>query len=53
MFASLDFQATVGDEEVTVQDISNAYCSIAEIYLTDEWFVGLHSLISGNGWEKK
>ena len=25
------------DESVSAQDISSAYCSIAEIYLTDEW----------------
>ena len=28
-----------GAKEVTVRDLSNAYCSIAEIYLTDAWFV--------------
>jgi len=25
-------------KEVTCRDISNAYCAIAEIYLTDAWF---------------
>ena len=26
-------------KEVTCRDVSNAYCAIAEIYLTDAWFV--------------
>jgi len=25
-------------KEVTVRDLSNAYCSVADIYLTDAWF---------------
>jgi len=26
-------------KEVTLRDLSSAYCSVAEIYLTDAWFV--------------
>jgi len=28
-------------KEVTIRDLSNAYCSVAEIYLTDAWFVSV------------
>ena len=33
--------SVMGDsgEEVTREDLSNAYCSLAEVYLTDSWYV--------------
>lgn len=33
--------SVMGDsgEGVTREDLSNAYCSLAEVYLTDSWYV--------------